>query len=111
MQLKQKRHAETALVPPTPIAAGGADAEPEPSGAAQRSVFCQCSIHDGHFPVAGMTVGEARRVLAPLLHIEPEAVAVINGQIVEGDVVIGDDVAMLNFVKPSSVKGGGDSHE
>jgi len=107
MQLKQKRHAETTVAALPPSADGdGEPAAPNNAGQSQRTVFCQCSIHDGHFPVSGMKVGEVRRVLTPLLHIEADTVAVINGQIVEDDVVIGDDVAMLNFVKPSSVKGG-----
>ena len=88
---------------------GGDDGQgPAPSGphgAVERAVFCQHSIHDGHFPVAGLTVAEARRTLGPLLHIHPEAAAVINGQIVDEDDVIGENVEMLSFVKPSAVKG------
>ena len=77
----------------------------DPSGEVERSVFCQHGLHHGHFPVAGQTVGEARRTLTQLLHIDPDAVAVINGEIVGDDHSIGEEIAMLNFVKKSSVKG------
>jgi hypothetical protein len=74
-------------------------------GGVERSVFCQHGLHHGHFPVAGLTVGEARQTLTQLLNIDPESVAVINGELVPDDYRIGEQVAMLNFVKKSSVKG------
>ena len=46
------------------------------------------------------------------MNIDPQAVAVIDGQIVDEDTVIRDDVSMLSFVKPSAVKGAlGDTGE
>ena len=71
----------------------------------ERSVFVQHGIHHGHFPVAGMRVHDARQTLAGLLNVDPQAVAVINGQVVAEDETIANDVAMLSFVKPSAIKG------
>jgi hypothetical protein len=90
---------------PEPAGEDGDQFATEPAARPEGSVFCQHSIHDGHFPVAGLTVGEARSTLAPLLNIDPEAVAVIDGHVVDEDRVIGEDVRALAFVKPSSVKG------
>ena len=45
------------------------------------------------------------RVLSPLINIDPAAVAVINGQIVDDDTVLDAEQGMLSFVKPSSLKG------
>lgn len=69
------------------------------------SVFCRHGIHSGRFPISGMRVADARRVLNQLLNIDPEAVAVSNGQILPDDHIIGPDVESLNFVKKSSIKG------
>jgi hypothetical protein len=68
-------------------------------------VYCRHGIHAGWFPIAGMPLGDARVILNQLLNIDPEAVAVINGQIVADDHIIGEDVELLNFVKKSSIKG------
>jgi hypothetical protein len=77
---------------------------PEPA-ADPSSVLVSSGIHRGRFPVGGLTVRAARRVLTPLINIEPAAVAVINGQIVDEDTVLAGDLGMLSFVKPSSLKG------
>ena len=76
-----------------------------PRTTVERSVLVQHGIHSGHFPVAGLTVGEARQTLRGLLNIDPQAAAVIGGRIVEEDTVIRPDTGMLSFVKPSAVKG------
>ena len=78
----------------------------QPPAGAERSVLVQHGIHTGHFPVGGLRVREARQTLAGLLNIDPQAVAVVNGQIVDENTVISDAVKMLSFVKPSAVKGG-----
>lgn len=90
---------QPAETPATPAPA----AEPRP--AVERSVLVQHGIHTGHFPIAGLRVREVRETLGPLLNIDPQAVAVVNGQLVDEETVIGDDVALLSFVKPSAVKG------
>lgn len=79
-----------------------------PAAPTSAGVYCRHGIHDGHFPLQGITVGEARRMLAPLLNVDPKAVAVIQGAIVGDDHVIGPDVAAINFMKESMVKG--DAH-
>jgi hypothetical protein len=90
--------------PPVPVPAAPPPAT-QPSAPASPGVYCRHGIHDGHFPLAGITVGEARRLLGPLLHLDPKAVAVINGKIVPDDHTIGPDVAAINFMKESMVKG------
>lgn len=74
-------------------------------GTVERSAFCRHGIHHGRFPVVGLTIGEARRTLNELLRIGPDTVAVVNGEIVDDEYVIGEDVKALNFIKASSIKG------
>jgi hypothetical protein len=95
--------------PQTPVVAGGETTPAAPAVATvERSVYCSHGIHNGHFPVAGLTVAEARRTLNHLLNIDPDAVAVIAGQIIaDENQIISVDTAMLSFVKKSSVKGSG----
>jgi len=91
---------ETPAAPAAGPAPGAA-----PRGTVERSVLVQHGIHTGHFPVAGLRVREVRQTLGPLLNIDPQAVAVINGQVVDEEAVVKDEVALLSFVKPSAVKG------
>ena len=69
------------------------------------SVLVSSGIHRGRFPVGGMTVRAARQALTRLINIDPTAVPVINGQVVDEDTVLGAELGMLSFVKPSSLKG------
>jgi hypothetical protein len=89
----------------SPLEAAASPFGAPPSSDNGSSVLVSSGIHRGRFPVAGMSVGAARRVLAPLINIDPAAVAVINGQIVDDDTVLEGDLGMLSFVKPSSLKG------
>jgi hypothetical protein len=89
---------------PVPVPAAPPPAM-QPSAPVSAGVYCRHGIHDGHFPLAGITVGEARRLLGPLLHLDPKAVAVINGAIVPDDFVVGPEVGAINFMKESMVKG------
>ena len=61
---------------------------PDRAGSDESSVLVSSGIHRGRFPVGGMTVRAARRVLGPMINIDPSAVAVINGQIVDEDTVL-----------------------
>lgn len=84
---------------------GDAPENASPAPAVERSVIVQHGIHRGHFPVGGLRVREARQTLTHLMNIDPQAAAVIDGQIVDEETVIREDIAMLSFVKPSAVKG------
>jgi hypothetical protein len=110
MSLKIKRPSPQQEEPSVhPPAFGGVPAVASESSTAptvsERSVAVQHGIHRGQFPVGGLRVREARETLHSLMNIDPQAVAVIDGQIVDEDTVIGQDVTMLSFVKPSAVKG------
>ncbi len=98
-----KNHIPPEVVPQEPIIGGGE--ETEATGCPEGSVFVRHGIHSGRFPIAGMRLGDARPILNQLLNIDPEAVAVINGQIVDDEFHIGENVELINFVKQSSVKG------
>lgn len=109
MSLQVKRpspsHEEPPVHPPH-FGEGGDTPETNVAPAiAERSVAVQHGIHRGQFPVAGLRVHEARETLISLMNIDPEAVAVIDGEVVDEDTVIHADVTMLSFVKPSAVKG------
>jgi hypothetical protein len=92
-------------VQPEVVCGGGPAGDPHEE-TNSGSVLVNYGIHRGRFPVGGMRIREARQVLERLLNIDPSAVAVINGSpIVDEDQVIDDRVAMLHFVKPSSIKG------
>jgi hypothetical protein len=96
-----------------PIPAGSAPraraGEPACEEERVRSVEVRHGIHSGAFPVAGMTVAQARRTLAGLLNIDPEAIAVLNGRPVrdEESRVIAESEQILSFVKRSSTRGAG----
>jgi hypothetical protein len=62
-------------------------------------------VHHGRYPIGGMTVGEARQRLAPMLNLDPTAIAVVAGAPVPDDMRIGDQVSNLAFVKPAAMKG------
>jgi hypothetical protein len=69
------------------------------------NVAVSCGIHGGRYPVGGMRIRDARQVLSKLINIPADAVPVINGNAVDEDEIINDEVTMLSFVKPSSLKG------
>jgi hypothetical protein len=94
------------LQPELPL--GGPPRGPVPPEHTGRSVLVNYGIHRGSFPIAGMRLRDAREVLGRLMNIDPAAVAVVNGTpILDDQTVIGDDVRVLHFVKPSSIKGRG----
>jgi hypothetical protein len=70
-----------------------------------RNVLVTSGIHRGRFPIGGLSVRECRDALRRLVNIEEGSVAVINGQAVEDDEIIGEDVTHVAFVKPSAIKG------
>lgn len=105
MSFELKKTPNVEVQPPPISDAGAADDAPPQDSCPQGSVFCRHGIHNGWFPIQGMRMGDARQVLNTLLNVDPEAVAVINGNIVDDDYVIGEDIEMINFVKKSSIKG------
>jgi len=97
-ELKQKPADDTESSPP-------ADNTP----VASKNVTCSYGIHRGNFPIAGMKVKDARRVLRKLIKVDDSAAAVINGSVVDEDETISSETTMLSFVKPSAVKGAGET--
>ncbi len=70
-----------------------------------QNITCSYGIHRGKFPVAGMKVKDARKVLKKLIGVDDGAAAVIGGVAVPEDTTISTDTTMLSFVKPSAIKG------
>ena len=96
------RNAQQDLQQITMLDEGAADQAPSED---RRNIVVSHGIHRGRFPIGGMSVAAARRILAPLINIDAEAIAVINGTPVTEDTIVNDQVTMLSFVKPSSIRG------
>ena len=117
MDLRMRQHTETRQPTAVQDVLGeGADrkvapcGEPEDSSQAEEnraSILVHHGIHAGTFPVVGMTVAQARQVLATLINVDPDSIAVINGHVVqdENERVIRAEDELLSFVKKSSVRG------
>jgi hypothetical protein len=84
---------------------GGGPHEDQPQTADPGNILVTSGIHRGRFPIGGMRVRAARDVLRRLITIEEEAVAVVNGRVVDDDEVISENVTHVAFVKPSAIKG------
>ena len=78
-------------------------ASPEPS----RNLMVHHGVHSGVFPVVGMTVAQVRAVVGPLVNLDPDSLATINGHPIqdENERVITAEDQILHFVKMSSVRG------
>ena len=74
-------------------------------GSGGGTVNVQHAMHSFHLDVAGQKVSDVKGKFSKLLNIDPEAIAVIDGNEVSDDTVIGEGVETLHFVKRSSVKG------
>ncbi len=63
-------------------------------------------VHSHTLPLVGMTVRQAREELSERMHIDPDALAVVNGEEVsqEADFVLARR-QILNFVKPAGERG------
>ncbi|MFQ5654497.1 MAG: hypothetical protein ACE5GW_07180, partial [Planctomycetota bacterium] len=104
----KERQRSQDLCPTTPASPEGAG----DTAVAQvpRGIKAQNSIAEGRYPLAGLSVAQARRVLDTTLGgIDPEAVAVIAGEVVEDEdaYIIRESVELVNFVKRASAKGTG----
>jgi hypothetical protein len=103
MSLAFKKRTNEVTMQPTPVT-GGDEAAAMPQSDS-RNVLVTHGIHRGRFPIGGMAIRDARRVLQRLINIDPAAVPVINGAPVDENTVIAENISMLAFVKPSAIKG------
>jgi hypothetical protein len=61
-------------------------------------------VYAHSLPLSGMTVGQARTELADRMNIDPESMAVVDGNEVSDDTILGEG-QVLNFVKHAGEKG------
>lgn len=73
---------------------------------AETSVEVIHGVHSHTLPLVGMTVSQARAELSERMHIDPDALAVVDGEEVnqEADFVLAGK-QVLNFVKPAGERG------
>ncbi len=76
----------------------------ESFSASQGQVEVIHGVHSHTMPLAGMSVDQVRAELSDRMHIDPEAVAVVNGEPVNEDFVLGEG-QVLTFVKAAGEKG------
>lgn len=104
MDLQLRRFSnELEQVEPVSFGESG-DGAPQPP-ADNTNVTVSYGIHQGRYPIGGMTIRDARQALQRLINIDPSAVAVIAGAPVDENLQIPAGVSMLSFVKPSAMKG------
>jgi hypothetical protein len=105
MELQHKRVINESPRTESMYSGGAEDGESQPA-VDQTNVAVSYGIHQGRYPIGGMSVRDARQALRKLINIDPSAVAVINGAPVDENQLISADATMLAFVKPSAMKGG-----
>ncbi len=71
---------------------------------AEGSVEVVHGVYAHRFPLGGMTVGQARTELADRMNLDPDSIAVVDGNEVGDDTVLGEG-QVLNFVKHAGEKG------
>ena len=71
---------------------------------ARGNVRIQCGVHCHRFPVAGLSVGEVRRLLSELLNIPSETATVLNGESVSDEVLLQEGDALV-FVRHGGAMG------
>jgi hypothetical protein len=108
MRVRSHDHTNRIATPDTSdLAARTAGGEPGGGEETEGTTAVHHGIHVARFPLRGLTIAQARRVLSPMLNIDPTAVAVIGAEIIEDEdarTITGEE-EMLGFVKRSSVKG------
>lgn len=62
-------------------------------------------VYAHRLPLSGMTVGQARSELADRMNIDPDSIAVVDGNEVGDDAILGEG-QILNFVTHAGEKGG-----
>ena len=76
----------------------------ETFSASQGQVEVIHGVYSHTMPLAGMSVDQVRTELSDRLHLDPEAVAVVNGEAVNEDFMLTEG-QVLTFVKPAGEKG------
>jgi hypothetical protein len=72
--------------------------------ATQGSVDVIHGVYAHSLPLAGMTVRQARGELQERMNIDPDAIAIVDGNEVDEDTVLAEN-QVLNFVKHAGEKG------
>ena len=98
-ELTQRSQTSTGPVPYSDGFEGG-------STSGEGSVDVIHGVHIHSFPLAGMTIGQARDEMSELMGIDPTAVAVVDGEEADEEAVIHEG-QVLTFVKPAGEKGAG----
>ncbi len=76
----------------------------ESFSASQGQVEVIHGVYSHTMPLAGMSVDQVRVELSDRMHIDPEAVAVVNGEPANEDFVLAEG-QVLTFVKAAGEKG------
>ncbi len=76
----------------------------EPILDSELGIQVSCGISSASFQVAGQDINTTRKLLTPVLNIEPDAVALVNGREVKSDYVLKNS-DRLEFVKKAGEKG------
>ena len=76
----------------------------ETSSASQGRVEVIHGVYSHSMPLVGMSVDQVRGDLSDRMHIDPQAVAVVDGEPVTEDCVLAEG-QVLTFVKPAGEKG------
>ncbi|MHA2327185.1 MAG: hypothetical protein ACXACR_01580 [Candidatus Hodarchaeales archaeon] len=68
------------------------------------NITATCGASSNSFQMAGQTVNHAKKMLSPILNIDPDATALINGKEVNGSHIL-ERNDHLEFVKKAGEKG------
>ncbi|KYK22064.1 hypothetical protein AYK24_02745 [Thermoplasmatales archaeon SG8-52-4] len=68
------------------------------------SITATCGASSDSFQMAGQTVSHAKKMLSPILNIDPDAAALVNGKEVNGNHIL-EKNDYLEFVKKAGEKG------
>jgi hypothetical protein len=102
MSLKQRQDNQTHHTEPSEVKVRSGSGNPP---ATDSNVLVSYGTHHTPFPIRGLSIRQARESLARLMNIDETAVPVINGTLVEEDTMIDEQVTLLSFVKPASIRG------
>ena len=102
MSLKQRQANQERTIEPNATDVQSGPTDPPDTDA---NVLVSYGTHHTPFPIRGMSIRQARESLSRLMNIDESAVAVINGAPVEEDTMIDQQVSLVSFVKPASIRG------